>query len=65
MDVELVAKCPLECVRVEFINLPFMPNVFSHPYQLYESISNYICLGLVVVIFNVIQILKETSVCKQ
>ena len=33
---------------------PFMPNVFPHPYQLDESISN----------FRVIQFLKETSVSK-
>ena len=36
----------------------FLPHVFSHTYQLDESISN-------VVFFIFIQILKDTSVCKQ
>ena len=43
---------------------PFMPNIFSHPYQLDESISNFDgcydgCF------FSCIPILKETSVSKQ
>ena len=38
---------------------PFMPNGFSHLYQLNEFISNFR-----VIFFTFIQILKETSVCK-
>ena len=41
---------------------PFMPNVFSHPYQLDDSISNFRGVGW----FSIfIQILKGTSVSKQ
>ena len=38
-----------------------MPNVFFHPYQLGESISNFRVVGWY---FSFVQILKETSVSK-
>ena len=37
---------------------PFMPNVFSHPFQLDESISNFRFVGWYFFIF--IQILQDT-----
>ena len=40
-----------------------MPNVFSHPYQLGESISNFRVVGWYFFFF--IQFLEETSVSKQ
>ena len=39
-----------------------MPNIFSHPYQLDDSIFN---LRVVGGIFIFIQILKDTNGCKQ
>ena len=38
-----------------------MPNVFSHPHQLDESISNFLLVG----IFHFYSILKENPVSKQ
>ena len=49
-------------IIVHFFN-PFIPNIFSHPYQLDESISNFRVVGWYIFIF--IQILKGTSVFKQ
>ena len=54
-----VAHCEAKFAQLN----PLMRNVFSHPYQLDESISRFIVVGGI--IFHFMKILKETSVCKQ
>ena len=53
----------IRMVRVKTLLNPFMHNVFSHPYQLDNSISNFRVVGWY--FYHFIHNLKETSVFKQ